>query len=140
MTAKPDSLLLRQDHGGSGIQAPQRSHCRLDLGLELAGRGVRSGLNEALTFNKAIHAAQKIEGLWLAHHPFVHAVRDGLARRDDFGRWVRQIYCTTKSYGEVMVSLSPPPPVGVWLDPWRDLDLLLQLGAALGISRSEMAA
>jgi pyrroloquinoline quinone (PQQ) biosynthesis protein C len=81
-----------------------------------------------------------MEGLWLAQHPFVHAVREGLARREHLGRWVRQIYCTTKSYGEVLASLSPSPPVGIWLDPWHDLDLLLELGAALGVSHRDMAA
>ena len=122
------------------MQAPQGPKDMLiQVWTSLAG-ATRAGLNEALALTKAIHAAQKIEGLWLAQHPFVHAVREGLARREDLGRWVRQIYCTTKSYGEVLASLSPPPPVGVWLDPWRDLDLLLELGAALGISRSEMAA
>jgi pyrroloquinoline quinone (PQQ) biosynthesis protein C len=105
-----------------------------------AGKKMLDPRRAALAFIKAVHAAQKVEGLWLAQHPFVHAVREGLAGREDLVSWVRQIYCTTKSYGEVLASLSPPPPVGIWLDPWRDLYQLLELGAALGISHRDMAA
>src|SRR5688572_21416557 len=98
MTAEPDSLRLRQGHARFGMQAPQGSQRTVDLGLDLAGRTIRTGLNQALALIKAIHAVQKTEGLWLSQHPFVHAVHKGFARREDLGRWVRQIYCTTKSY------------------------------------------
>ena len=39
-----------------------------------------------------------------------------------------------------MESLDPPPPVGLWIDPWRDLDLLVKLGGALGVSTRKMDA
>ena len=91
-------------------------------------------------FTVTIHQAQRKEGVWLAEHPFVQAVRSGLATRDDMRRWVRQIYCTTRTYGEVLLSLSPPPPVGVWLDPWRDLEMLAQLARALGVTQGSLAA
>jgi pyrroloquinoline quinone (PQQ) biosynthesis protein C len=92
----------------------------------------------ALSFAASVHAAQKRTGLWLPEHPFVHAVRAGLATRDELGQWVRQVYCITRSYGATLLSLTPPPPVGVWLDPWSDLELLFDLGGALGISPREL--
>jgi len=70
----------------------------------------------------------------------VQAVRTGLAMREELGEWVRQIYCITRAYGSTLISLSPPPPVGIWIDPWRDLELLLELGGALGIGPHEMRA
>jgi pyrroloquinoline quinone (PQQ) biosynthesis protein C len=81
---------------------------------------------------------QQQQGLWLPNHPFVQAVCEGSATREELRRWVRQVHCITKTYGEVLLSLNPPPSVGVWLDPWRDLDLLVQLGRALGLSKREM--
>ena len=95
-------------------------------------------MREARAFTAAVHAAQERDGLGLSQHVFVQSVRAGSASRDELGQWVRQIYCTTRSYGATLLSLSPPPPVGVWVDPWRDLELLLELGGALGISPREL--
>src|SRR5438477_11226025 len=77
-------------------------------------------LNQALAFAIAVHESQKRENLWLGRQPFVDAVRDGSADRHQLAWWVRQIYCTTRMYGEILCSMSPPP-VGVWTDPWGDL-------------------
>ena len=96
------------------------------------------GLNEALAFIASIHAVQKSDGLWLAQNPFVQAVHAGSTKRDALARWVRQIYCITRTYGAILRSMNPPPPVGIWIDPWRELDLLLQLGSALGVERRDM--
>ena len=98
-----------------------------------------SSLEQAHAFAALVHKRQKSEHLWLAQHPFVQAVRAGSATRHELERWVRQVYCITTTYGEILTSLRPPPRVGVWLDPWLEIDLLLQLGEALGIRRSEMA-
>jgi hypothetical protein len=94
----------------------------------------------APAFTVAVHQAQRKEGLWLAEHPFVQAVRNGSATPDDMRRWVRQIFCMTGTYGEVLQSLNPPPPVGVWLDPWRDLEMLARLARALGIPQGSLVA
>src|SRR5438105_2304288 len=96
-------------------------------------------LNEALAFARAVHHSQKREDLWLGRQPFVEAVRDGSADRQELARWVRQIYCTTRTYGEILRSMSPPPPVGVWTDPWGDMTQLVELAGALGIGPREMA-
>jgi pyrroloquinoline quinone (PQQ) biosynthesis protein C len=96
------------------------------------------GLDRARAFTAAIHDIQRREGLWLAQHPFVQAVRNGSAKRSELAWWARQIYCVTKTYGAILKSLNPPPPVGIWIDPWRDLDQLIQLGGALGVKRRDM--
>ena len=96
------------------------------------------GLDRARAFTAAIHNIQRSEGLWLAQHPFVQAVRKGSAGRGDLARWARQIYCVTKTYGAILQSMNPQPPVGIWIDPWRDLELLVKLGGALGIERRDM--
>jgi len=95
-------------------------------------------VQEALSFAVSVHNRQKNEHLWLARHPFVQAVRSGSAKRHELGRWVRQVYCITAAYGDILTSLSPPPPVGVGGDPWHESDLLLQLGDGLDLSRAEM--
>jgi hypothetical protein len=95
-------------------------------------------VSQALAFAARVHDKQKIEGLWLAQQPFVHAVRSGWATPEDLARWVRQVYCTTATYGEVLRSMCPPPPVGLWTDPWRDMEQLIELAGALGVGPVEM--
>src|SRR5437764_15159900 len=70
--------------------------------------------DQPAAFIAAVHDAQNRKGLWLSRHPFVQAVRTGSATREELGRWVRQIYCTTRAYASTLLNLSPPPPVGVW--------------------------
>ena len=96
-------------------------------------------MDQSLAFTTAIHDAQKSGGMWLAQHPFVQAVRMGSARCDEIERWVRRIYCTTRTYSEILQSLSPPPPAEHSLHARQDLDLLRQLGEALGVPRSDVA-
>ncbi len=96
-------------------------------------------LEQALAFTATVHDTQKKEDLWLAQHPFVRAVRAGSAGRHELNLWVSQVYCATRAYSMILESLSPPPPVGVWTDPWRDIDLLFHLGCALGTPRHELA-
>jgi pyrroloquinoline quinone (PQQ) biosynthesis protein C len=99
---------------------------------------MRTVLDRELAFTATVHNAQRGEGLWLAQHSFVQAVRSGSAKREELARWVRQIFCITKTYGAILKSLRPPP-VGIWIDPWHDLDLLFQLGGALGIEQPALA-
>jgi hypothetical protein len=88
-------------------------------------------LDHALSFTVLVHDEQKRKALWLAEQPFVRAVQAGSASAEDLARWVRLIYCTTRTYGEILRTMWPPPPVGVWTDPWRDLDQLVALAGAL---------
>lgn len=97
----------------------------------------RCGLNHAIVFAALVHDRQKRDGLWLPRHPFVQAVRDGSSNRRAFSAWVIQVYAITSVYGELLRVMCPPPPAGVWTDPWRDMDQLAELAGALGI---EMAA
>lgn len=101
---------------------------------------VMADLNQALAFSTMVHDAQKREGLWLAQHPFVQAVRSGLARRDEIKRWVRQVFCTTRTYIEILESVNPQTATEPPLNARRDLRLLIQLGEALGVSEHVMAA
>jgi len=98
------------------------------------------GLNHTLVFAARVHDRQKREGLWLPQHPFVQAVRGGSASRREFSVWVSQIYRITRIYGELLRAMCPPPPVGVWTDPWRDMDQLAELAGALGIEVAAMAS
>ena len=41
-------------------------------------------------------------------------------------------------YAELLRAMCPPPPAGVWTDPWRDMDQLAQLAGALGIDTAAM--
>ena len=100
-------------------------------------RGCR--LKQALAFTAGVHDRQKRDGLWLPQHPFVHAVRTGSAMPEDLARWVRQVYGITGTYGEILRSMCPPPPAGIWTDPWREMDQLVELAGALGIGPPEMA-
>lgn len=97
------------------------------------------GLNSALIFTAEVHDRQKRDGLWLPHHPFVQAVRDGSASRREFSVWASRIYRITRIYGELLRAMCPPPPAGVWTDPWRDMDQLTELAGALGIEPAVMA-
>lgn len=96
-------------------------------------------LDQALAFTMTVHGAQKSEGLWLAQHPFVQAVRIGSARHDEIQRWVGQIICANRAYREIFESLSPQPAVEPFFNARRDLDLLIQLGEALGVPELVMA-
>ena len=98
-----------------------------------------SRLKRALAFTARVHDRQRRDGLWLPQHPFVHAVRTGSAMAEDLARWVRQVYCTTGTYGEILRSMCPPPPAGIWTDPWREMDQLAELAGALGIGPLEMS-
>lgn len=98
------------------------------------------GLNHAWVFTALVHDTQKRDGLWLPQHPFVQAVRDGSASRQEFSIWVNRVYRITRVYGELLRAMCPPPPVGVWTDPWRDMDQLTELAGALGIEPAVMAS
>ena len=98
-----------------------------------------SGLKHALLFAEEVHDQQKRAGLWLPQHAFVQAVRDGSASRREFSVWVSRIYRVTSVYGELLRAMCPPPPVGVWTDPWRDMGQLSELAAGLGMAPAGMA-
>jgi hypothetical protein len=92
-----------------------------------------ANLDQSLLFITSVHDAQRREGLWLAQHPFVQAVRTGSARRDEIERLVRQILAVTRNHCEILGSLSSRVPAETVLNAKRDLDLLVQLGEALSI-------
>ena len=108
---------------GSGNACPR---LWLESGLDFYGGGT--------------HYRQKRDGLWLPQHPFVQAVRDGSASRREFSVWVSRIYRITRIYGELLRAMCPPPPAGVWTDPWRDMEQLTELAAALGMEPAGMAS
>jgi pyrroloquinoline quinone (PQQ) biosynthesis protein C len=91
-----------------------------------------------LVFTARVHDRQKRDGLWLPQHPFVQAVRNGSVSRRVFSAWVSQVHGITSVYGELLRAMCPPPPAGVWTDPWRDMDQLAELAGALGIEMSAL--
>jgi hypothetical protein len=119
------------------MAGPKGRVCR---GMVAATLDRRCRLNQALAFTALVHERQKRDGLWLAEHPFVHSVRAGSASPEDLARWVRQIYCITGTYAGILRSMCPPPPVGVWSDPWRDMAQLIELAGGLGVGPPEMAS
>jgi pyrroloquinoline quinone (PQQ) biosynthesis protein C len=97
-----------------------------------------ANLDQARAFTTNVQDAQKSEGLWLAQHPFVQAVRTGSVRREEIQRWVRGAYRTARTYSEILESLGSQPPESLLPNARRDLDLLLQLGEALGVTQPAM--
>src|SRR5262245_2050690 len=63
-------------------------------------------VKRARAFTAAIHEAQRSEGLWLAQHPFVQAVRSGSAKRGELAWWAHQTYCVTRTYGAILRSMN----------------------------------
>ena len=51
-----------------------------------------------------------------------------------------RIYRITRIYGALLRAMCPPPPVGVWTDPWRDMEQLTERTAALGMEPAGMAS
>jgi hypothetical protein len=95
-------------------------------------------IDEALAFAVSVHSAQKIEGIWLCNHPFVEAVRAGVARREEIARWVTQVFCITRNFDELLQSLHVVPVARCLVGMRRDLGLLIDLGEAVGLSRTNM--
>jgi len=104
----------------------------------LCWRNVLGTINQALAYVDSVHSAQKSEGIWLADHPFVQAVRVGIARPDEIARWATQVFCITRNLDELVHFHFGDPVAAVFNAMHRDLPLLIQLGGALGVSSLNM--